>query len=77
MFFVTEPFESNFGMSSFSTIFEKKFFKVSAVSDSNVSSFSFSVRFIFSQNTDLSESKGFAAFQNFSLSLTFFSSKFW
>ena len=35
MFSVTESFESNFGISSFFTIFENKLFKVSAVSDSD------------------------------------------
>ena len=58
---------------SFFTIFEKKLFKVSAVSDSDVSIFSFSVRFIFSLNTDLSESR-FYCFPKFLiiLFLTFF-----
>ena len=56
------------------TIFEKKLFKVSAVSASKVSVFSFSVRFIFSLNTVLPESKGFTVFQNFLSSITFLSS---
>ena len=52
MFSVTELFELNFGILSFFTILEKKLFKVSAVSDSDASIFSFSVRFIFSPGTD-------------------------
>ena len=32
MFSVTESFELNFGISNFFTVFEKKLFKVSAVS---------------------------------------------
>ena len=71
-FSVTELFELNFGILSFFTISEKKLFKVSAVSDSDVSIFSFSVRFIFSLDTDLSESKGFTVFQNFLLSIKIF-----
>ena len=35
MFLVTESFESNFGISSFFTIFENKLFQVSVVSDSD------------------------------------------
>ena len=77
MFSVTELFELIFEILSFFTILEKKLFKVSAVSDSDVSIFSFSVRFIFSLDTDLSESKDFAVFQNFLLSIPFYSSKFW
>ena len=65
MFLVTELFEINIGILSFFTISEKKLFKVSAASDSDVSIFSFLVRFIFSLDTDLSESKGFTVFQNF------------
>ena len=41
MFLVTEWFELNFGVLSFFTILEKKLFKVSAFSDSNVSILSF------------------------------------
>ena len=41
MFLVSESFELNFGISSFFTMFEKKFFKVSAVSDPDVSVFQF------------------------------------
>ena len=59
-----------FWISSFFTIFEKKLFKVSSV-------FSFSVRFIFSLDTKLSESKCLTVFQHFFLSRAFFSSKFW
>ena len=64
MFPVTEVFELNFGLGFF-PILEKKLFKVSAVSDSDVRIFSCSVRFIFSLDPDLSESKGFTVFQNF------------
>ena len=45
--FCNWSFELNFGISAFFTIFEKELFKVPAVSDSDVSIFSFSVRFIF------------------------------
>ena len=62
MLSVTELFELNFGISSFFTILEKKLFKVSAVSDSDVSIFSFSATFIFSLDTNLSVSKGFTDF---------------
>ena len=57
MFSVTESFELNLGILSFFTILETKLFKVSAISDSDVSIFSFSVRFIFSLDTDLSKTK--------------------
>ena len=59
MFLVTELFELNFRILSFFTILEKELFKVFAISHSDVSNFSFSVRFIFSLDTDFSESKGF------------------
>ena len=77
MFSVKESFESNFEISSFFTIFGNKLFKVCAISDSDVSVFSFSVRFIFSLESDFSEGKDFTVFQNFLLSITFFSPKFW
>ena len=57
MFFVTELFELKFGVLSFFTILEKKLSKIFAVADSDVGIFSFSARFIFSLDTDLSESK--------------------
>ena len=65
MFKVTESFASNFGISSYLILFEKKLFKVSTVLDSDVSVFSFSVRLIFSLDTISSESKGFTVFQKF------------
>ena len=64
MFPVTEVFELNFGLGVFTTL-ENKLFKVSAVSDSDVRIFLYSVRFIFSPDPDLSESKGSTVFQNF------------
>ena len=76
IFSVKESFESNFEISSFFTIFGNTLFKVCAISDSDVSVFSFSVRSILPLETDLSESKGFTVFQNFLLSVTFFSRKF-
>ena len=76
IFSVKESFVWNFEISSFFTIFGNKLFKVCAISDSDVSVFSFSVRSILPLETDLSESKGFTVFQNFLLSVTFFSRKF-
>ena len=62
MFPVAESFESNFGISSFFTILEKKLFKVTAISNSNASVFS--VKFFFSLDTDFSEQRfyGFPKF---------------
>lgn len=51
MFSEAELVELNFGILGLLHLFEKKLFKVSAVSESKVSVFSFSVRFIFSLNT--------------------------
>ena len=76
MFLVTELFQLYFEIKSFLIILEQKS-NASAVSDSDVSVFSFSLRFIFSLDNDLSESKDFTVFQNVLLCMTFFSSKFW
>ena len=51
-------------MSRFFTIFEKNLFKTSAASDFDLAISFFSVKFIQSLETDLSEIKGFIASQN-------------
>ena len=63
MFLVTESFESNFGILGLFIIFERKLFNFSTVSNSDVRVVLISVRFIFSLDTDLSESKGFTLFK--------------
>ena len=68
----------NFGNWGFSTIFEKKLFKVPAVSDSRRSVFSFSVRFGFYFNIGLSESKErFSFFAKFLIIHNISLFKFW
>ena len=49
-------------MSRFFTMFEKNLFKISAASDSDLTISFFSIKFILSLETDLSEIKGFIVF---------------
>ena len=60
----------------FFIIFEKKLFRVSAVSDSVFKISPFSLILTKSHMRDLSESKGFTDFQNNLLSVMFFIFKF-
>ena len=76
MFFVTGSNSLYLEIFRFLTIFEKKFLRVSAVSDSAFNILPFSLILILSLMRDLSESEGFADFQSSSLSVTFFIFKF-
>ena len=60
----------------FFTIFEKRLFRLSAVSDSFFKISLFSIILILSLMRDLPESQGFTDFQNSLLSVTFFIYKF-
>ena len=60
----------------FFTIFEKKLFRLSTVSDSVYKILPFSLILILCLMRDLSESKGFTDFQNSLLSVAFFIFKF-
>ena len=60
----------------FFTMFEKKLFRLSAVSDSTFKILPFSLILIRSLMRDLSESKGFTDFQNSLSSVTFVIFKF-
>ena len=76
MFSVTESNSLYLEIFRFFTIFEKKLFRLSAVSDSVFKTLPFSLILILSLMRDLSESKGFTDFQNSLLSVTFFIFKF-
>ena len=64
------------GIFKFFTIFEKNSFSTSAVLDSLLINFPFSLRWILSLFIDFSDKRGLTVFPNFLLFVTSFSSKF-
>ena len=72
LFFVTESMSLYLKIFRFLTIFEKKLFRLSAISDSVFKILPFSITLILCLMRDMPQTKGFIDFQNSLVSIKFF-----